>query len=179
MFLIIGLLIASGAVISDLYASRTTMLSSEISTITAPAQTYAYSSFLDTYADATSTGSITQTNTGIQGTCPYGGTYYAYIHTSLCGWQSSVCVSFDYNCADDYPAVWVGYTTTSTQSSTSTDYAFYTASTSYGITTNIMQLVTSEGRPLSDELNPFLVTLSIVGLSMAVYGVLLDREERK
>jgi hypothetical protein len=37
--------------------------------------------------------------------CPYGGTYFASICTSLCGCQYNVCVSFDYNCANDYPAV--------------------------------------------------------------------------
>jgi hypothetical protein len=37
--------------------------------------------------------------------CPYGGTYFASICTNLCGCQYNVCVSFDYNCADDYQAV--------------------------------------------------------------------------
>lgn len=46
-------------------------------------------------------------------TCPYGGRYYASIHTSLCGWQYNVCVTFDYNCSNDYPAV-CGRTTTRT-----------------------------------------------------------------
>jgi hypothetical protein len=43
--------------------------------------------------------------------CPYGGRYYSSINTKLCGLQTNVCVSFDYNCADDYPAV-CGVTTT-------------------------------------------------------------------
>jgi len=34
--------------------------------------------------------------------CPYGGTYYAQIFTSLCGWQYDVCVSLDSNCGNDY-----------------------------------------------------------------------------
>jgi hypothetical protein len=34
--------------------------------------------------------------------CPRGGTYYSHILTSLCGNQYDVCVSFDYNCANDY-----------------------------------------------------------------------------
>ena len=46
-------------------------------------------------------------------TCPYGGRYYARIHTSLCGWQYNVCVTFDYNCSNDYPGV-CGRTTTRT-----------------------------------------------------------------
>jgi hypothetical protein len=37
--------------------------------------------------------------------CPYGGQYFSSIYTSVCGWQYDVCVSFDYNCANDYPAV--------------------------------------------------------------------------
>jgi len=47
-------------------------------------------------------------------TCPYGGTYRAQLYTSLCGWQYNVCVTFDYNCANDYRAVCTstGYTVT-------------------------------------------------------------------
>jgi len=45
--------------------------------------------------------------------CPYGGTYYSSIYTRLCGLQQNVCVSFDYNCANDYTAV-CGTTTTRT-----------------------------------------------------------------
>jgi hypothetical protein len=37
--------------------------------------------------------------------CPYGGSYRSSIYTKLCGWQYNVCVSFDYNCANDYQAV--------------------------------------------------------------------------
>jgi hypothetical protein len=37
--------------------------------------------------------------------CPYGGTYYSVKCTSLCGCQHDVCITFDYNCANDYPAV--------------------------------------------------------------------------
>lgn len=40
-----------------------------------------------------------------QCSCPCGGRYYSAIHTSLCGWQYNVCVTFDGNCANDYPAV--------------------------------------------------------------------------
>lgn len=34
--------------------------------------------------------------------CPRGGTYYTQISTSLCGTQYDICVSFDYNCGNDY-----------------------------------------------------------------------------
>jgi|GEM_PF-4856045 len=34
--------------------------------------------------------------------CPNGGQYFAQISTSLCGTQYDVCVSFDYNCGNDY-----------------------------------------------------------------------------
>jgi hypothetical protein len=34
--------------------------------------------------------------------CPYGGRYYSSIRTSLCGLQEDVCVSYDYNCGNDY-----------------------------------------------------------------------------
>ena len=37
--------------------------------------------------------------------CPYGGQYFSSIYTSLCGWQYNVCVTWDYNCANDYPAI--------------------------------------------------------------------------
>jgi len=36
------------------------------------------------------------------GSCPNGGEYYSRISTSLCGVQYDVCVSFDYNCGNDY-----------------------------------------------------------------------------
>jgi hypothetical protein len=48
-------------------------------------------------------------------TCPYGGQYYSSIYTKLCGWQYNVCVSFDYNCANDYHAVCGTTQTTSTR----------------------------------------------------------------
>lgn len=38
--------------------------------------------------------------------CPYGGTYYSVKCTSLCGCQHDVCITFDYNCANDYHAVY-------------------------------------------------------------------------
>jgi len=36
--------------------------------------------------------------------CPHGGTYYPVKCTSLCGCQHDVCITFDYNCANDYSA---------------------------------------------------------------------------
>jgi len=50
--------------------------------------------------------------------CPYGGQYFSSIYTSLCGWQYNVCVTWDYNCANDYPAV-CGTTQTRTTRATS------------------------------------------------------------
>jgi hypothetical protein len=46
--------------------------------------------------------------------CPYGGTYYSSICTSLCGCQYNVCVTFDYNCANDYRAIPAYITRTNT-----------------------------------------------------------------
>lgn len=37
--------------------------------------------------------------------CPRGGECFSWIYTSLCGYQYNVCVTWDYNCANDYPAV--------------------------------------------------------------------------
>jgi hypothetical protein len=37
--------------------------------------------------------------------CPHGGQYYPSICTRLCGCQYNVCVSYDYNCANDYSAI--------------------------------------------------------------------------
>jgi hypothetical protein len=62
---------------------------------------------------------ITDNATAATCSCPYGGQYYSSIHTSLCGWQYNVCVTFDYNCANDYHAV-CGTTTTHTTSTRST-----------------------------------------------------------
>lgn len=42
--------------------------------------------------------------------CPHGGECFSWIHTSLCGDQYNVCVTWDYNCVNDYPAVYVGAT---------------------------------------------------------------------
>ena len=52
-------------------------------------------------------------------TCPYGGQYYVSRYTSLCGLQQNVCITWDNNCANDYPAV-CGTTTTGTTRTTST-----------------------------------------------------------
>jgi len=53
--------------------------------------------------------------------CPYGGRYYSRLHTSLCGWQYDVCVTFDRNCANDYPAICATTTTTWTTRTTFTE----------------------------------------------------------
>jgi hypothetical protein len=69
-----------------------------------------------TYATSvTTTGTVTYVSTFTTSTvstlgyagasCPYGGEYFSAICTKLCGCQYDICVSFDYNCADDYPAV--------------------------------------------------------------------------
>jgi hypothetical protein len=76
--------------------------------------------------------------------CPYGGTYYARICTKLCGCQYNVCVSFDYNCANDYPAVQLYHyatitlqtvTTTVTTLCTSVKQSLATTRTSTAYTT--------------------------------------------
>ncbi len=54
------------------------------------------------------TASYSTRTVGGRPTCPYGGTYYSYICTRLCGCQTDVCVSFDRNCSNDYKAVYVG-----------------------------------------------------------------------
>lgn len=69
--------------------------------------------------------------------CPYGGTYYPAKCTSLCGCQHDVCITFDYNCANDYPAVYS--TRTALQvvkaKTTSTQYLVQTRSDSVNLTT--------------------------------------------
>jgi hypothetical protein len=79
----------SNIVGSQTYSSTLTTLS-PVSTSSVTMRTIAYST--STYGSG-------------YPSCPYGGTYRASICTSLCGCQYNVCVSFDYNCANDYQAV--------------------------------------------------------------------------
>jgi hypothetical protein len=140
-----------------------------------------YSSTLTT-ASPVSTSSVTMRtttySTGSSGSghpsCPYGGTYYARICTSLCGCQYNVCVSFDYNCANDYQAV--------------TTYVYNTV-TFLTVTTIVTTVCTSAKETVmatrastvytthTDYGNPSLVGLSygilVIGAVMLLCGALL------
>lgn len=71
--------------------------------------TRTYATFLTTTGTVTYVSTFASTRVTTLGyagpSCPYGGEYRSEICTSLCGCQHDVCVSFDYNCANDYPAV--------------------------------------------------------------------------
>jgi hypothetical protein len=112
-------------------------------------------------------------------TCPHGGTYYASICTSLCGCQYNVCVSFDNNCANDYPAVSAGgYAVTRTRMSTfiSTSTAYTQFSTTQTYCTTLQkkalatQILTSTRR--LDELNPVIWGLSVTGALILIAAVI-------
>jgi hypothetical protein len=114
-------------------------------------------------------------------TCPHGGTYYASICTSLCGCQYNVCVSFDYNCANDYHAVYAGgYAVTrtrlSTYTSTSTAYTQFSTTQTYCTTLQQKALMTETltSTRMLDELNPAIWALAVTG-ALSVIGAILLR----
>jgi hypothetical protein len=183
LLLVVGLLLLAGAVFSHLYTSGVYVFRPDEFATTGRVSTSQYQ-FFTWEPNVTTTNSVTQSYLNMvagRPSCPYGGTYYPSIHTALCGWQYEVCVSFDYNCADDYNAVFVGgYTNTfvSTSVATFTEYTFYSTTTNYCVTANTPEWMTTYERlPLSEELNPILLLLTVVGLVTAVYSLLLKRRE--
>jgi hypothetical protein len=103
----LGLLVIFAGLVSNIIAARTVTYSP--SSIVG---SRTYSSTM-TSLSPVSTSSITLRTTKYSTrsypagypSCPYGGTYYASVCTSYCGCQYDVCVSFDYNCANDYHAI--------------------------------------------------------------------------
>jgi hypothetical protein len=118
--------------------------------------------------------------------CPNGGTFYASICTSLCGCQYNVCVSFDNNCANDYPAVYVGgyavtRTRVSTFTSTSTEYTQFSTTQTYCTTLQKKALATqtlTSTRRL-DELNPVIWGLTVTGALIVIAAVILSMRARR
>ena len=123
---------------------------------------------------------------GGQPACPNGGTYYASICTSLCGCQYNVCVTFDNNCANDYPAVYVGgyavtRTRVSTFTSTSTAYTQFSTTQTYCTTMQQKALVTetlTSTRRL-DELNPAIWGLATASAVVVIAGLLVHVRVRR
>lgn len=119
-------------------------------------------------------------------TCTNGGTYYASICTSLCGCKYNVCVTFDNNCANDYPAIYVGgyavtRTRVSTFVSTSTAYTQFSTTQTYCITPQKKALVTetlTSTRKL-DELNPVVWGLATTGALFVIGAILLRMRARR
>jgi hypothetical protein len=109
-------------------------------------------------------------------TCPYGGKYRSSICTSLCGCQYDVCVTFDYNCANDYRAVYTDRTTvrTSRVRTTGTEYLVRTDTLTYSLTTKSESYETTstvETRVIEVP-NPMQRTLRATGLILLALGSL-------
>lgn len=109
-------------------------------------------------------------------TCPYGGEYRSRICTSLCGCQYDVCVTFDYNCANDYPAVYKDRTTiqASKVRTTGTSYGVQTYTLTYHLrTTSESYKTTSTVETRHIEVtNPMQQTLGITGIGLIALGAL-------
>lgn len=109
-------------------------------------------------------------------TCPHGGQYRSRICTSFCGCQYDVCVSFDYNCANDYAAVYTDRTTiqTSKLRTTGTDYLIRTDTLTYFLPTTSESYTTTttvETRVIEVP-NPTQRTLRGTGFGLISVGAL-------
>ena len=109
-------------------------------------------------------------------TCPYGGEYRSSICTSLCGCQYDVCVTFDYNCANDYRAVYTDRTTvqTSRVRTTGTEYLVRTDTLTYLSTTKseFYETTSTVETRVIEVPNPVQRTLRVMGLSLLALGSL-------
>jgi hypothetical protein len=109
-------------------------------------------------------------------TCPRGGEYRSEICTSLCGCQYDVCVSFDHNCANDYPAVYTDRTTIQTLKlrTTDTDYLVRTDTLTCFLTAtseSYTTISTAETR-VREVPNPTQRTLRVTGFGLIAVGAL-------
>jgi len=123
--------------------------------------------------------------------CPYGGKYYAAKYTKLCGWQYDVCITFDYNCGNDYHAVYVTRTivqtlrvaTTSTQYlvQTATDTLEWTATSTFckefWTVETVVREVPNPSKSGFGTLGAVFVVIGIVGLSGVAWSK-LDASKR-
>jgi hypothetical protein len=119
-------------------------------------------------------------------TCPYGGSYYARICTRLCGCEYDVCVSFDYNCANDYHAVYVvvyavTYFRTSTLTSTSTAYTQFSTATTYCTTLHQQALATEAFNATRrvNELNPLVWGFATTGALLVITAAILHLRAKR
>jgi hypothetical protein len=160
--------------VPELVASTVTLHLTQTSTIqsfTTSVTTTGTTTYVSTYV---STKVLTIGRSGP--TCPYGGQYCSRICTSLCGCQYNVCVSFDYNCANDYPAVYADRTTiqTSKLRTTGTDYLVRTDTLTYFLTATSESYTTTttvETRVMEVP-NPTQRTLRVTGFSLIAVGAL-------
>lgn len=147
-------------------------LTSTVQSLAASVTTTGTTTYVST---CTSTKVVTVGRSGP--TCPYGGEYRSRICTSLCGCQHDVCVTFDHNCANDYPAVYKDRTTVQTSKSrtTGTSYGVQTYTLTYHLsTTSEFYKTTStvETRRIEVQ-NPMQQTLGITGIGLIALGALV------
>ena len=119
--------------------------------------------------------------------CPYGGTYYAAKYTRLCGWQYDVCITFDYNCANDYHAAYLTHTivqtlrltTTSTQNlvQTTTDTLESTVTSTFCSEFSAVDTTVHEApnpkKSYFGTLGTVLIVVGIIGLSGMAWNMLV------
>jgi len=157
------------------YVARTVRLNltqtSTVQSFTTSLTTTGTTTYVSTYV---STKVLTIGRSGPS--CPYGGEYRSKICTSLCGCQYDVCVSFDYNCANDYPAVYTDRTTiqTSKLRTTGTDYLVRTDTLTYFLTatSESYKTTTAVETRVMEVPNPTQRTLRVTGFSLIAVGVL-------
>ncbi|MGA8858122.1 MAG: hypothetical protein WB643_13280 [Candidatus Bathyarchaeia archaeon] len=128
-----------------------------------------------TRRSATTYMSVTVSSYGSYGSsCPYGGTYFSSIYTSLCGWQYDVCVTFDSNCSDDYHPVYQSLLVTRTvfASTTKTGYEISTSTS-----TSIQLLLGTSVMTVPNKSKQDFVTISefltVLGLAILASSLLL------
>lgn len=108
--------------------------------------------------------------------CPYGGTYFSSIYTSLCGWQYDVCVTFDYNCSNDYQAVHQALLVTKTAFATTTNTAYQiSTSTSTFIHSQLGTTVITVPNKIKQDFVTFSVFLAVAGFAILAASLLLSK----
>jgi hypothetical protein len=108
--------------------------------------------------------------------CPYGGTYYPVKCTRLCGCQYDVCITFDYNCANDYPAVYATRTALQVVKATTTSIQYLVRTgidfVNFTTTSTTCKEALVEETIVREVSNPNISKLGILTTVLIIAGVL-------